>query len=491
MRTKPFKCLLLGILVLQHHLLFAQVTTVEQHRPVYHFTPSEHWMNDPNGMIYFDGTYHLFYQYHPYSSVWGPMHWGHATSKDLIQWAHQPIALYPDKNGTIFSGSAVYDKTNTSGLGKNGKGPLVAIFTYHNDSLAKTGSKAFQTQGIAYSNDGGNTWEKYERNPVLKNPGINDFRDPKVFWHEASKQWVMSLAVFDRIHFYGSANLIDWKKLSEFGIGYGVPNILWECPDLFPMKYKGKTIWVLVSNINPGGPNKGSATQYFVGDFDGKAFHAFDHDIRWVDFGPDEYAGVTWSNTGDRKIFTGWMSNWLYAQQVPTEKWRSALTIARELNLKEVNNKYYLASLPVRELETYKGKSIPLVKNKLAFNGTAIMEATDLPLKDFSVVLTNEKGESLQIGFDQQSNHFYIDRTNAGKSAFHKEFSQISKSPRISTSPSIKFKLVIDVASVELFADDGMNAMTSIFFPTSHFNTINLNGEVRNIKAYEILQSLN
>ena len=487
MRAIGLKFLLCSIIFSCQIGLFAQKTIHEKHRPVFHFTPQQHWMNDPNGMIYYEGTYHVFYQYHPYASVWGPMHWGHATSKDLIQWKHQSIALYPDKNGTIFSGSAVYDKENTSGLGKNGKGPLLAIFTYHNDSLAKTGSKVFQTQAIAYSNDGGVTWAKFERNPVLKNPGISDFRDPKVFWHEASGKWIMALAVFDRIHIYGSKNLIDWEKLSEFGIGYGVPNILWECPDLFPLKYKNKTIWVLISNINPGGPNKGSATQYFIGDFDGKSFQPFDHEIRWADFGPDEYAGVTFSNTGERKIFIGWMSNWLYAQQVPTEKWRSALTIPRELNLKEVNNKYYLASLPVEELKKYKQRLIPEIQGKRVFDGKAIIEGADLPVSDFAINLSNDLGETLEFGYSKSSNQYYIDRTKSGKIEFHKEFAQVSKATRISSASSIDFKIIIDVSSIEIFTDNGLNVMSSIFFPTKTFNTIKMNTHMINTKVFLLM----
>ncbi len=474
----------------QHISTFAQSTTDEKYRPSYHFTPSRHWMNDPNGMIYYEGTYHLFYQYHPYSSVWGPMHWGHATSKDLIKWTHQPIALYPDKNGMIFSGSAVFDKENTSGLGNHGKGPLVAIFTYHNDSLAKAGSKIFQTQGIAYSNDSGKTWSKYDGNPVLKNPGINDFRDPKVFWHEASNRWIMSLAVFDRIHFYGSSTLKDWTKLSEFGVGYGVPNILWECPDLFPIKYKEKTIWVLISNINPGGPNKGSSTQYFIGDFDGKTFHSFDHDIRWADFGPDEYAGVTWSNTGERKIFTGWMSNWLYAQQVPTSTWRSALTIARELSLKEVNGKFYLASMPVHELNQYKGKQLHLKNQSIQYDGKAILELSDLGIEDFKLKVKNDRGEYIMVGYEKASNRYFIDRTHAGITEFHKEFAQKSYSERISVSGKLNIKMLLDRSSIELFADDGLTVMTSLYFPNSSFNKIeldtNMKGDGSGIKCYAL-----
>ena len=464
------------LLLLMMNILDAQQKSDELHRPLFHFTPREHWMNDPNGMIYYNGTYHLFYQYHPYSSVWGPMHWGHATSKDLLKWDHQPIALYPDKNGMIFSGSAVWDKNNTSSLGTSGKGPLVAIFTYHNDSLAKSGSRVFQSQGIAYSNDDGTTWMKYQGNPVLGNPGINDFRDPKVFWHEDSKKWIMALAVFDRVHFYGSNNLKTWEKLSEFGLGFGVKNVLWECPDLFSLEYKGKTIWVLLSNINPGGPNKGSSTQYFVGSFDGKTFQPYDQEIRWADFGPDEYAGVTWSNTGDRRIFTGWMSNWLYAQVVPTEKWRSALTVARELSIKEVGGKFYLSSLPVKELNKYKGSNVPVQQGSISYDGTALIEVSTIAANDFSFRISNNNGEYIVIGFEKNENRFYIDRTQSGKTDFHKEFAQKSVANRISTANTINLKLLLDRTSVELFADDGLNVMSSIFFPSSTFNTIQATG---------------
>lgn len=464
------------LLLLMMNILDAQQKSDELHRPLFHFTPREHWMNDPNGMIYYNGTYHLFYQYHPYSSVWGPMHWGHATSKDLLKWDHRPIALYPDKNGMIFSGSAVWDKNNTSSLGTSGKGPLVAIFTYHNDSLAKSGSRVFQSQGIAYSNDDGTTWTKYQGNPVLGNPGINDFRDPKVFWHEDSKKWIMALAVFDRVHFYGSNNLKTWEKLSEFGLGYGVKNVLWECPDLFSLEYKGKTIWVLLSNINPGGPNKGSSTQYFVGSFDGKTFQPYDQEIRWADFGPDEYAGVTWSNTGDRRIFTGWMSNWLYAQVVPTEKWRSALTVARELSIKEVGGKFYLSSLPVKELNKYKGSNVPVQQGSISYDGTALIEVSTIAANDFSFRISNNNGEYIEVGFEKNENRFYIDRTQSGKTDFHKEFAQKSVANRISTANTINLKLLLDQTSVELFGDDGLNVMSSIFFPSSTFNKIQATG---------------
>src|SRR5687767_9219061 len=312
----------------------------EPHRPQIHFSPAEKWMNDPNGMVYYDNTYHLFYQYHPFSTKWGPMHWGHATSKDLAHWQHQPIALYPDSLGTIFSGSAVADVNNTSGFGKDGKVPLVAIFTHHDEKGEKAGRNNFQQQSIAYSLDYGKTWTKYEGNPVVTNPGIRDFRDPKVFWYEEGRKWIMTLATLDHITFYSSPDLKTWKKESVFGKEVGAHGGVWECPDLFPITHNGQKVWILVVNLNPGGPNGGSASQYFTGQFNGTDFTPYQTDTRWLDYGPDEYAGVTWSNTGERKIFLGWMSNWQYADRVPTEKWRSAMTIPRDLGLEKIGEKY-------------------------------------------------------------------------------------------------------------------------------------------------------
>ena len=277
----------------------------EAHRPQIHFSPPENWMNDPNGMVFHSGVYHLFYQYYPDSTVWGPMHWGHATTSDLIHWENHPIALYPDSLGYIFSGSAVVDENNTSGFGKEGKIPLVAIFTHHNPKAEKESPTTVENQSIAFSLDDGYTWTKYTGNPVLKNPGIRDFRDPKVFWFEDGKKWIMTLAASDQIIFYSSPDLKTWTKESEFGKEFGAHGGVWECPDLFSLQYKDETIWVLIVNINPGGPNGGSAAQYFTGQFDGKTFIPYQTDTRWADYGPDDYAGVTWSNTGCAKDFFG------------------------------------------------------------------------------------------------------------------------------------------------------------------------------------------
>ena len=299
---------------------------MEQYRPQFHFTPKAHWMNDPNGMVYLNGKYHLFFQYNPDSTVWGPMHWAHAISKDMIHWKEQPISLYPDSLGTIFSGSAVIDKDNTAGFGKNA---MVAIFTHHNKKIEDQKTGLHQYQSLAYSLDEGKTWTKYKGNPVLPNPGIWDFRDPKVMWHTATGKWIMTLATKDRITFYSSPNLKKWTKESEFGEKLGAHGGVWECPDLFPLELEGKTHWVLLVSINPGGPNGGSATQYFTGDFDGKTFKPDAEKQKWMDYGTDNYAGVTFSNTGARKVLMGWMNNWNYANVVPTKAWRGATTLPR------------------------------------------------------------------------------------------------------------------------------------------------------------------
>ena len=457
----------------------------EVYRPQIHFSPETNWVNDPNGMVYHKGVYHLFYQHHPYSSVWGPMHWGHATSRDLISWKHQPIAIYPDSTGTIFSGSAVVDKNNTSGFGKKGQAPLVAIYTSHNHKGEKEGRSDFQNQSIAYSNDEGKTWIKYSGNPVLKNPGITDFRDPKVMWYEPKKKWVMTLATKDRITFYSSPDLKKWSKESEFGKEVGAHGGVWECPDLFTLDDNGKKVWVLIVSINPGGPNKGSATQYFIGDFNGKTFTPSHTDTRWIDYGPDNYAGITWSNTGNRKIFLGWMSNWLYAQVVPTETWRNAMTIPRELKIKHVGKDIFIASLPVSELSRLQSQPVSIsnlkINNRIDIAGKT--GKVTLPcrinlsidtIKDFSLIVSNDEGEELIIGFDKQHNQYFINRTKSGKIDFQKEFAARHTAPRFTNNNKMNISLIIDVSSVELFADDGLSVMTEVFFPNKLYNQVHI-----------------
>ncbi|GAA4466489.1 glycoside hydrolase family 32 protein [Nibrella saemangeumensis] len=458
-------------------------TNREPHRPQYHFSPKTNWMNDPNGMVYLNGTYHLFFQYHPNGTTWGPMHWGHATSKDMVHWQEQPIALYPDSLGTIFSGSAVVDVNNTSGFGKNGQTPLVAIFTHHNPELEKKKTGTHQYQSLAYSLDEGKTWTKYAGNPVVPNPGIVDFRDPKVRWYEPQKKWIMTLATKDRITFYSSPNLKNWAKESEFGQNVGAHGGVWECPDLFPLTHNGKQAWVLLVSINPGGPNGGSATQYFVGDFDGKTFKPYSTQTKWMDYGTDNYAGVTFANTGNRTVLMGWMSNWQYAQVVPTSAWRSATTVPRELGLTEVNKELYLTSAPVKELDALNGKTIRL--NNISVKGQYDLTAktggpsglfkltlSAAATQDFAIVLANEQGNELVLGYDKAANQYYIDRSKAGKTAFEKGFGKRHTAPRLSTDGSVSLTLLADVASVELFADNGLTVMTDIFFPETDMKKV-------------------
>jgi fructan beta-fructosidase len=415
----------------------AKNTNENLYRPRFHFTPAQGWMNDPNGMIFLNGQYHLFFQHYPDGTVWGPMHWGHATSKDLVQWKEQPIALYPDSIGMIFSGSAVLDKNNTSGLGRDGIAPLVAIFTQHDMPGEKAGRTDFQNQSIAFSLDEGKTWTKYAGNPVLKTPNLKDFRDPKVIWHEPTQKWIMNLAVADHVELYSSPNLINWTKESEIGKNLFAHSGVWECPDLLSFNHFGKTIWVLLVSMNPGGPNGGSATQYIVGDFDGHTFKPYTTNIKWMDYGPDNYAGVTFSNVGDRNILIGWMSNWNYANVVPTEKWRSAMTVLRELKLIEHNNKnenansssidFLLVSSPVKELKnafTEISSKENVIPNRI--------DIKDLKATNFEVILSNTYNEKLIVGYHADKKQFYIDRTKAGVSNFNEGFAAVAVAPRLS-----------------------------------------------------------
>ncbi|MGE0019272.1 MAG: glycoside hydrolase family 32 protein [Draconibacterium sp.] len=478
----------------------------EKYRPQIHFSPEANWMNDPNGMVYYDGEYHLFYQYYPDSTIWGPMHWGHAVSTDLIHWEELPIALYPDSLGWIFSGSAVIDWENTTGFGTRENPPMVAIFTYHNRQLEQTGSNQFQYQGIAFSIDKGRTWTKFEKNPVLPNPGIRDFRDPKVIWHKESEKWIMALAVLDHVNFYSSPNLIDWTLESEFGAEIGAHGGVWECPDLFPLQIEGtdETKWVLLVSINPGGPNGGSATQYFVGDFDGHIFERHGEKTKWLDYGKDNYAGVTWSDIPEedgRRILIGWMNNWQYANQIPTSIWRGACTIPRSLKLVEIYEDFLLLTHPVEEYNQLKGKEKKLAGTTIS-GEFEIKEKQELPIElnitfntknstqltfaeKFGAILSNSKNEKLVIGYDNLNKLFFIDRTNAGWDNPSKDFAQVQFAPYINNDPTLDMKLIIDKSSVELFAKGGLIVMTNQFFPTEEFAQVNLFTEKGNIELLE------
>lgn len=473
----------------------------EPHRPLIHFSPAAHWMNDPNGMVYFEGEYHLFYQYYPDSTVWGPMHWGHAISTDLVTWEHRPIALYPDSLGYIFSGSAVVDWNNTSGFQTGDTPPLVAIFTYHDPVKAQANSTDTERQGIAYSTDKGRTWVKYEQNPVLPNPGIRDFRDPKVMWHDASNQWVMTLAAKDHIHFYGSPNLKDWEFLSEFGATEGNHGGVWECPDLFPLTAPDGAIhWVLIVSIGSGAPNGGSGTQYFLGSFDGTTFTNTNppETELWIDWGRDNYAGVTWSDIpaeDGRRIFLGWMSNWAYAQVVPTERWRSAMTLPRTLHLADTSEGLRLTSQPIAELQQLRTDANALPSNTFATEMNLMAFAEPHPDKllatpletlltidlatststTFGLELANTKGEVYRFGIDRANQHLFSDRTEAGPLAFSDAFAtQHHVAPYTPAGDQLQLHAFIDQSSIEVFIDDGQRVMTELFFPSSPFTQARL-----------------
>ncbi len=633
----------------------------EHHRPQYHFTPRANWMNDPNGMVYLDGEYHLFYQYYPDDNVWGPMHWGHAISKDMVTWEHYPVALYPDEHGWIFSGSAVFDKNNTSGLGTSDNPPLIAIYTYHNDKKARAGSNNYQTQGIAYSLDKGRSWTPYENNPVLIGPDIPDFRDPKVSWYEPEQKWVMALAIDDHIGFYSSKNLIDWQFESNFGIDAGTHAGVWECPDLIKMQVEGsdEEKYVLLVSINPGGPNGGSATQYFVGDFNGsefildkkmkqqvskvpaefpqgKVFADFETDFSgwtvkgdafslgpvagnadgqsgvsnfvgkrlvnsfnkgdattgeitsqsfkidepyinfyigggqhpgktgiklivngevvrsetghnsekldvaswdvaeyqgktaqlkivdhvtsgwghinvdqivfsdkpalpvrepaiWLDYGTDNYAGVTWSNVPEsdgRHLFIGWMSNWLYANDVPTDEWRSAMTVPRSLTLHNTVEGYRVFSNPVSELKSLRMESNTttgnIVSDQIDFNQLAGIQSAQFELdltlnahqaQSFSIKVTNNINEQVSFNFDRANNQLVLDRTQAGKKRFHDNFATTQTAPLNGDAETYHIQLFQDASSVEVFVNQGEVVMTALVFPNQDLSNISLSAE--------------
>lgn len=482
MKKRPASLLLFIHLILLGACQYQEVTfqeySGEKYRSAYHFTPPSGWMNDPNGMVFLDGTYHLFYQHYPDATVWGPMHWGHATSTDLLSWEHQPIALYPDSLGYIFSGSAVWDAENSSGLGSTEHPALVSIFTYHDMLGERSGSQTFQTQGIAFSLDLGKTWEKYAENPVLKNPGIKDFRDPKVSQIEdadGTKSWLMTLAVRDRIEFYSSENLIDWNYLSEFGVGIGAHGGVWECPDLLAFTAPdGSEKWVLLVSINPGGPQGGSATQYFVGQFENGTFTPDDTMIRWLDYGPDNYAGVTWSNipqSEGRTLFIGWMSNWLYGQSTPTEKWRSAMTLPRELALFEVNETLLVKSAPAKELTDLRVKEYQVGESS-GLPGRAFELVSEVENNTFAFKLFNEGGEELLIS--KANGVVTIDRRKGGQAGFHPDFAAAHAAPMSWEAKEVR--LFVDAQSVELFINEGELVMTSLIFPLSPYTSFESTG---------------
>lgn len=467
----------------------------ETYRPVYHHTPVYGWMNDPNGMFYKDGVYHLYFQYNPYGSMWANMTWGHSTSTDLTHWTYEGTAIVPDAWGAIFSGSCVVDKDNTAGFGK---GAVVAFYT----STKSTPWGDVQSQSMAYSLDNGKTFIKYEHNPILTSTE-RDFRDPKVFWYAPGKHWVMMLAVGQEMQIYSSGNLKEWKKESSFGAMQGAHGGVWECPDLVEVAVEGskEKKWVLICNLNPGGPFGGSAAQYFVGSFDGKKFvNESPTQTKWLDWGKDNYATVTWSNApAGRCIALGWMSNWQYANNVPTTQYRSANTLARDLTLYRAGGELYLKSKPSPEIKkaraeekkistfevkgNYEVASL-LADNKGAYEIEMTIENKGTSKIDFS--LMNEKGEKVAMYYDVVRKQFVMDRSASGIVGFSRDFPAVTVAP-VRNTDQIHLRLFIDRSSVEAFGEDGEYVMTNLVFPAEPYNRMVFSSD----KGSYIVKSMN
>lgn len=438
----------------------------EQYRPQIHFTPARNWMNDPNGMVYADGTYHLFYQYNPQGNDWGNMSWGHATSTDLLHWTEQPVALTRDELGDIFSGSCVIDMENTAGFGA---GAMVAIYT---------SAAAAQQQSIAYSTDGGRTFTRYAGNPVIANDDDN-LRDPKVFWHEDTHQWIMTLAKGWKrgVEIYASPDLKTWSHKSTFVVDLpGRPNLQWECPDLFTMDGK----WVMLVSVNPGGPILGSGTMYFVGDFDGTTFtpDALDYPL-WLDYGMDNYAGVTWSGAPDgRRILIGWMNNWEYAGAVPCSPWRSAMTLPRELKLIEVDGRPLLTADIVAEVQQQAGEWQTVTQGTSFHPEAAYQLRVSVPTTGSSqLTLSNEQGQSYAIDIYGQSGILVAHRTSqSGVTTFHGNFAMPSLRAPLNAAAdgTVTLDLYVDQSSIELLTDGGRTSQTDLVFPATIYDRVTL-----------------
>ena len=439
----------------------------ETYRPSYHHAPERGWMNDPNGLFFKDGVWHLYYQYNPYGSMWGNMHWAHSTSTDLLHWQQQPVALAPDAWGTMFSGSCVVDHNNTAGFGKD------AIISMYTSSRPTPFGGDVQAQCIAYSNDGGKTFTKYVGNPVITDEK-KDFRDPHVFWNEEAGFWNMILAAGQEMQIYSSANLKDWKYESSFGHEYGNHGGVWECPDLMKMNVKGtnKDKWMLICNINPGGPFGGSATQYFIGQFDGHKFTCEDEpsETKWMDYGKDHYATITFDNAPEgRHVGIAWMSNWQYANQVPTKQYRSANSIVRDFGLFEYKGETYCSITPAKEMLAARGARVS--------QPTEACEIVVTVKGDAQIILRNAKGERVVMTYDDEEETFDMDRRRSGNVSFSDAFSVVTSSPTYGKVRQLR--IFVDRCSVEAFDGDGKMCMTNLVFPSTPYDKIIVKGKAK------------
>lgn len=477
-------------------------TNREKYRPAYHHTPLYGWMNDPNGMFYKDGKWHLYYQYNPYGSKWQNMTWGHSVSTDLIHWQHEPEAIKPNGLGAVFSGSCIVDKENTAGFGKDA---VIAMYT-------SAGTR--QMQSIATSYDNGSTFNIYPGNPTLTLE--SEARDPNMFWNDKTGEWnlVLAHALDKEMLFFTSADMKNWTLQSGFGKGVGAQGGVWECPDIFPLTIKdsNETKWVLLCNINPGGPFGGSATQYFIGDFDGKHFIA-DTDAngnvptKWLDYGKDHYATVSWSDAPNgRRTVIGWMSNWQYGADVPTMQYRSANTLPREISLfRDADGELYAACAPSPEVEMLRNKLVVKSGSKTigAKRSTFSMPAANSGIceimldidgsksQSVDLVLANAKGDKVVMTYDTKQHTMSFDRTRSGIVDFSQEFGAVTITPTHEKDGKVSLRLFIDRSSIELFGDDGRFVMTNLVFPNEPYSTLSIsakngNAKISNLKIYSL-----
>ncbi len=451
----------------------------EKYRPQFHFTPAIHWMNDPNGLIYYAGEYHLFYQFNPFGFKWGHMSWGHAVSNDLLHWQHLPLAIPEEKDTMIFSGACVVDKNNTSGFAVKGRpGPMVAVYTGHIE-----GSK--QSQHLAYSIDSGRSWTKYNHNPVL-DLGKKDFRDPAVFWYQPEEKWVMAAAwpVERQIHFYSSKNLKQWEETGYFGPAGDTAGI-WECPDLFQVPIEdepGKTKWVLMLSPAP-------YMQYFVGTFDGASFknENLQTKVYRPDYGSDYYAAIAYRDMPEGKLPTsiGWINNWEYANNIPTSPWKSAMSLPRQLSLKKIQGEWVLLQKPVEQIKK-------LRSTMSSWKNVDVANHFSLPLHsqtfEMEIIFTPTPGGTggirvakgmdhyFEIGYDLEKKLIYIDRTKAGDSSFHPQFARLNRyeTSLLPIDGKIMLHLFFDKSIVEVFANRGEAVLTAQIFPDDQDNGIEL-----------------
>lgn len=474
----------------------------EKYRPIYHHTPVYGWMNDPNGMFYKDGVWHLYFQHNPYGSKWQNMTWGHSTSTDLINWRQEPEAIRPDGLGSIFSGSAVADTANTAGFGKEA---VVALYTSAGTS---------QVQSLAYSRDNGATFTKFPGNPVLTLE--SEARDPNMFWNTETGEWNLVLAhpLDHEMLFFTSPDLKTWTMQSAFGKGEGEQGGVWECPDLFQLAVDGtgEKKWVLICNINPGGPFGGSAIQYFTGDWDGKTFNA-DTDAegriptKWLDYGKDNYALVSWSGAPDgRRTAIGWMSNWQYAAEVPTMQYRSANTLPREIGLfRGPDGQIYASSTPSPELLALRDRLV-VSKSGTTLGGAAksfrlpesnsgvceiLAEIATQSADSVTLTLSNKAGEKVEMVYDPVAHTMKFDRRRSGVTDFSESFPAVTAAPTFETDGKLSIRIFIDRSSIEYFGNEGRSVMTNIVFPTEPYTTLSFaaaggKAKLKNLKIYSL-----